>query len=97
MRDFIVDALAAYRLTRLATSDTITAPLRNKILQKYPPTETSPSYALTCDWCAGVWAGLGVAAARRVAPGLWDVVGAGLAAAAVAGLISERQAEHGSL
>lgn len=97
MRDFFVDALATFRLTRLLTEDVITSPVREKILKKYPPTEESWSYALTCPWCASVWAGLGVMAARRMFPAGWDAVATGLAASAVTGLVSERQANHGSL
>lgn len=60
--DAVIGALAAHRLTRLAIQDVITAKPRNRILEKYPPTQDSWSYVLTCPWCAGMWAGLVVAA-----------------------------------
>jgi hypothetical protein len=72
--DAVVGALAAHRLTRLAIQDVITAKPRNAILKKYPPTQESWSYLLTCPWCAGMWAGLVVAALQ----GLGGKAGRGL-------------------
>lgn len=97
MRSFIVDVLAGHRLTRLVTEDVITAPLRQKIFAKHPPTEESWSYALTCPWCASVWIGLGIAVLRRCAPTLWEPLAEALATSSVVGLITERQAANGSL
>lgn len=90
MKDLLVDVLATYRLTRLVVEDVITAPVREKIFEKYPPTEDKWSYALTCPWCASVWIGAGVMIARKVAPSAWDPVAKGLAASAATGIISER-------
>lgn len=59
--DAVIGALAAHRLTRLAIQDVITAKPRNAILKKYPPTQESWSYALTCGWCASIYTGLIVA------------------------------------
>lgn len=83
--DFIVDALAAHRLTRLAVEDVITEPIREKVFEKYPPHSRSLSYALTCSHCAGMWVGAGIVAARLVAPRAWRVAAVGLA---VAGAVS---------
>lgn len=60
--DAVIGALAAHRLTRLAIQDVITAKPRNAVLKKYPPTQDSWSYLLTCPWCASFWVGLAVAA-----------------------------------
>lgn len=60
--DAVIGALAAHRLTRLAIQDVITAKPRNAVLEKYPPTQDSWSYLLTCPWCASIWAGLVVTA-----------------------------------
>lgn len=43
---------------------------------------------VTCRWCTGVWVGLGVVAARRIAPRVWDPLARALALAEVAGLAS---------
>lgn len=93
--DFAVDALAAYRLTRLVTTDTITAPLRERArwwsttgspaVQPLPG-ETSPrpwvEELLGCSWCIGVWAAFAV----RVLP-RW--VRRSLACAAAAGILAQ--------
>lgn len=75
----VVDALACYRLTRLVTTDRITAPLRDRV----------PFEVITCDWCIGQWVAFGVVAARKVAPKLWGPVALALAYSAVAGIVSE--------
>jgi len=48
-------ALATYRLTRLVTRDSITAPLRERVWRRFPPETTRVGYVLTCEWCASVW------------------------------------------
>lgn len=83
--DLVVDALAAYRLTRLVTRDKITAPLRAPLVDR-------PGLAgelVSCEWCVGVWASFGVVALRRLVPGAWAPVADALALAAVVGLIAE--------
>lgn len=56
----LVDALCAYRLTRLLTTDSITAPLRYRLSELHP----FLADLLSCDHCASVWA----AAATAVLP-----------------------------
>lgn len=87
--DLAIDALATYRLTRLAVEDVVAAPVRQAIFDRYPPHEKSLSYALTCPHCAGVWAGAGVALARTVAPRAWQPVALALALAGVVSLANE--------
>jgi Protein of unknown function (DUF1360) len=55
--DFVIDALATERLTRLVVDDEITADLREWVWKKYPPESTKIGYLLTCPFCASVWAG----------------------------------------
>lgn len=88
--DLAVDALATHRLVKLVTDDVITAPLREKIFEKYPPQEDSWSYALTCPWCAGIWIAAGVVAARRLLPKAWAPVAELLALSSAAGVIQEK-------
>lgn len=84
------DALAAYRLTRLVVEDSITDRLSDELTDRalwHKSRVPEPvAELLQCRWCVGVWVGLGVAVARRVAPGPWGVVADGLAYAAVAAL-----------
>lgn len=89
--DLLVDGLAAYRLTRLVVEDTITAPIREKIFEKYPPSPDSWSYALTCTYCASMWVGAGIVATRVVAPRAWRAAALGLALSGVVSLIQSRE------
>lgn len=108
----LVDAVAAYRLTKLATDDVITAPIRDRLVAaayrreeiSVPPDVSVPNdwtaYAigdpvapkiatlLTCRWCAGMWIGAGVVAARRLAPRAWAPVAEALAVASAAALLA---------
>lgn len=52
--DLAVLALAAYRLTRLVTTDTLLEPLRERWWRRFPPS-TQPGYLVTCDWCTSMW------------------------------------------
>lgn len=58
MQDLVVDALAAFRLIKLVTNDTITEPLRGKVLARVylaahrpPPADMSEA---GCDWTHAV-------------------------------------------
>jgi hypothetical protein len=99
-----VDALAAYRLTRLVVKDSF--PLlrrtRDRITKRYQldtndlEVDTDGTVhnhwvveLLDCPWCAGFWVSLGVLAARRSAPVLWRPVAEALAVSAVVGLIGQ--------
>lgn len=97
MRSFIVDVLATHRLTRLVTEDVFTSRVRQRIFKRYPPTEDSWSYALTCEWCTSVWTGLLVAGLREAFPRAWPPVANALAASSLVGLAAERQGAHGAL
>lgn len=46
----LVLTLAAFRLTRLVTRDSITEPLRSKV-----PDTLKLDELVHCDWCAGVY------------------------------------------
>lgn len=46
--------LASYRLTRLVTTDDVTAALRDRIWSRFPP-DTRTGYLITCDWCSSVY------------------------------------------
>lgn len=109
--ELLVDAGAAYRLTKLVTDDVITAPIRDGIVEwsygRLPDIaverargetwsdvaigdEDAPKLAtlITCRWCAGVWIGAAVVAARRGAPRAWQPLAEALSLAAAAALIA---------
>lgn len=82
----VVDALAAYRLTRLVVEDTITVRPREALIAR------GPGWAgdmLTCPWCVGWWVSVGVVGARIAAPRAWRPVARALALSAIVGLIAE--------
>lgn len=43
---------------------------------------------VTCRWCAGMWIGLGVVLARRLAPRAWDPLARALTVSALAALLA---------
>lgn len=51
----VILALAAYRVTRMITHDTIFNRLRERIWRVSPPEKERLGYWITCEWCSGVW------------------------------------------
>lgn len=86
--DLGVDAAATYRLTRLVTTDTITAPARTAIGDRWP--DSPLDVLVNCPWCASVWIAAGVQAARLAVPRQWGTVARGLTLAAIAGAAGAR-------
>lgn len=98
MIDLLVDALATYRLTRLAVVDTFppVKALRERIVEQHtrqwPDGEggynVEPDWLaelIGCPYCSSVWLAFGVVAARALFPKQWKPVATALAFAAVAG------------
>lgn len=83
-----VDVAAVHRLTRLVTSDELTRPLRERLVDRNP--DGRLAYLAGCPWCTSMWAGLAVAAARRYAPRAWQPLAFALAASTVTGLVEDR-------
>jgi hypothetical protein len=85
--NIVVDALACYRLVRLVQRDTITDPLRHKLLTKHG----TPKIAtlVTCPWCASPYLAAVVLLAHHVTPRIWGIVAKILAFSAVTGVITE--------
>lgn len=50
----VVTALAVARVTRLVTSDYLTAPVRQWVVLKLGTTSKG-AYLITCDWCTSLW------------------------------------------
>ena len=61
--EFVLLALAAYRVWKLVAEDTILDPLRSRVTF----TKTEAEF-LTCPWCLGAWIGLTWTAAWWI----WD-------------------------
>jgi hypothetical protein len=95
----LVDLLAAYRITRLVTTDVLTEDLREAycrwLERDVDPEESTERKLVTlvhCAWCASPYVTVGVLAARRLAPRLWGPVALVLASSAVIGLLAQADA-----
>ena len=90
MNDDIVDALAVHRLTKLVVDDYLTQPLRDRVIRRFgQPDESKTAYLFHCPWCASIYIGIGVVAARTIAPKVWRPLSYALAFSSVTGLIEE--------
>lgn len=95
---FLIDVLAIYRLTRLATRDEITESLRETIEKELgtavnaklitEKTGKKLVYMLGCDWCMSFWVSLFALALKKYVPNLWDNLKYVLAASAATGMIA---------
>lgn len=83
----ILLALATFRLTRLITRDQITAPLRNRVWKRFPPS-TQLGYLLTCDWCISIYVATLVVISYILVPSVMLIIFAGLSLSALTGIIS---------
>ncbi len=90
---FLIDVLAAFRLTRLVTEDAITEGLRERVMaeayRKPGGVGAKVHKLVECPWCAGFWISAGVVAARTLAPKAWQPVAVVLATSGAVGLIAE--------
>lgn len=86
---FIILALAAFRLTRLITTDTIFESAREKVWKKYPP-HTKLGYLITCNWCSGLWAAAFLVMLYLLAQPVAYVVSLVLSISALVGLVANK-------
>lgn len=86
--DLAISGLAAYRLTRLITRDTITAPLRDRVWESHPPHSSKLGYVLTCEWCSSVYSASLLEISRIIAPKWTARAETVLALSALAGLLT---------
>ena len=84
---YIIYALAAYRLTRLITTDTILEGLRNWIWKKFPPSHGF-GYLFTCNWCTGMWVSGMLVGGYLLFPVVAYVVSLVLSISAIVGLVA---------
>lgn len=86
-----IDALAAFRVTRLVTADDITAPLRDAIEVRAARVASDRlAEFIVCPWCVGMWVAAGVAIARARFPRTWGALARILGISAAVGLLAER-------
>ena len=88
MQNLVRSGLATYRLTRLITRDTITAPVREQIWRWYPPHSSKLGYVLTCEWCSSMYAASLLEISRIITPRWTARVETVLALSALAGLLT---------
>jgi hypothetical protein len=83
---WLLVALATYRLTRLVTTDTLTAPAREWVQARYDRV----GYLVGCDWCSSMWLAPGPVLLGVLAPdSTWTLVLLGIpAASAVVGIMA---------
>jgi hypothetical protein len=92
-----VDALAVYRLTRLATVDTFpaVASARDRIT-RWAQENDRPAIEelIHCPWCIGFWIATGVVLARAGLPRSWSPAARALALSAAAGVIAHHLSDE---
>jgi len=99
--NFVIDALAIYRLTRLVTRDTITEGLRETIEKEIQTMVSSGLttqknadkivYLMGCDWCMSIWVAAFAYTLRKYVPAVWDTLKYVLAASAVTGALASQE------
>jgi hypothetical protein len=86
---YIIIALAAFRLTRFVTTDTIFESIREKIWKKYPPS-TKLGYLITCNWCSGFWISIILVIGLILLPVATYVVSLVLSISTIVGLVANK-------
>jgi len=88
--NFVILALAVFRVTRLIMLDEILKPVRNAFWEKFPPETSYLGFLFTCEWCVSMWVALPVVLFYAVFPTLTLLIGCIFALSAVSSLITAR-------
>ncbi len=88
--NFIILALAVFRITRLIIKDEVFASVRNVFWEKYPPESSYLGFLFTCEWCVSMWVALPVVLFYAAFPTLTLLIGCIFALSAVSSLITAR-------
>jgi hypothetical protein len=95
--ELAIDALAAYRLTRLATVDTFpaAASVRERV-SRWARRSGHPALdeLVHCPWCIGFWISAGVVVVRAGTPRAWSPLARALAFSAAAGVIAHHLSDE---
>ena len=93
----LADAGCTFRLTALATKDTITAPIRTWLGAPFALDGAKlggPRWWLfelsTCPWCISVWIAAGAVTLTALTPSVWQYPAMALALSGAAGFLAER-------
>jgi hypothetical protein len=86
---FVILALAAFRVTRVITTDTVFESIREKIWKKFPPSKGF-GYLITCDWCTGFYVSIAFVVAYLLVPVIVYVVSLVLSISAIIGILANR-------
>lgn len=86
---FAILALAAFRVTRVITTDTIFESVRERIWKKFP-SDRGIGYLITCDWCTGFYVSILFVVAFLLVPTVVYVVSLVLSISAIIGLLASR-------
>jgi hypothetical protein len=85
MKEFLLDGLAAYRVTRLITTDDIAEPVRDFVYDR----DWFVAGGIECDWCVGVWVVTAQTLLKRCCPRLYRFVRWPLAIGAAVGFMGQ--------
>lgn len=80
--------LATFRLSRIITTDQISAPVRDLIWKRFPP-NTQIGYLLTCNWCTSIWAASLLTIGCILIPTVFFLICVVLTLSALTGIISD--------
>ena len=86
---FVILALAAFRVTRVITTDVIFESVRERIWKKFPSSKGF-GYLITCDWCTGFYVSIIFVLAYLLVPVIVYVVSLVLSISAIIGLLANR-------
>ena len=86
--DFVLLALATYRVTRFLTTDHLFETTREKIFNRYNPSTSKIGYLFTCEWCMSIWVGLGFTFWYTINQEITRFFAVALALSAIASLLS---------
>jgi hypothetical protein len=86
---FVVLALAAFRVTRVITTDVVFETVRERIWKRFPPSKGF-GYLITCDWCTGFYISILFVIAYLLVPTIVFVVSLVLSISAIIGLLANR-------
>lgn len=86
---YFIIVLAAYRATRLITTDIVLEGFRDWVWSKYSH-EKGVGYLITCNWCTGFWISLAFIAGYLIVPSVTFVVSLVLSTSALVGIISSK-------
>jgi hypothetical protein len=86
---FVILALAAFRVTRVITTDVVFEPVRERIWKKFPSSKGF-GYLITCDWCTGFYVSIAFVLAYLLVPVIVYVVSLVLSISAIIGLLANR-------